>query len=47
MLKQLTFKLPLKKAAGTDGIMAEHLCFADQSLFHYLAVFANLCFITV
>ena len=43
MLKQLTFKLPLKKAAGTDGIMAEHLCFADQSLFHYLAVFVNLC----
>ena len=43
ILKQLTFKLPLKKAAGTYGIMAEHLCFADQSLFHYLAVFVNLC----
>ena len=45
MLKQLIFKLPLKKAAGTDGtsIMNEHLCFTDESLFHYLAVFVNLC----
>ena len=43
MLKQLIFKLLLKNAAGRVGVMAEHLCFADQSLFHYLAVFVNLC----
>ena len=37
--RQLLFNLPLKKAAGADGIIDENLCFADHSIFHYLAIF--------
>ena len=42
-MRQLFHELPLKKAAGADGIMAEHLCFADHSIFHCLAIILNLC----
>ena len=37
MVRRLLLKLPLKK--GADGIVAEHLCCADHSIFHYLAIF--------
>ena len=36
-------KLPFNSAVGSDGISAEHICFADSTVALYLSLFFNMC----
>ena len=36
-------KLPFNSAVGSDGIYAEHICFADSTVALYLSLFFNMC----
>ena len=40
-------KLPFNSAVGSDGISAEHICFADSTVAHYLSLFCNTCILQV
>ena len=41
-IQSLMCKLPFNSAVGSDGISAEHICFADFTVAeHYMAIFLN------
>ena len=42
-IQSLMCKLPFKSAVGSDGISAEHICFADSTVALYLSLFFNMC----
>jgi len=42
-IKSLLHKLPLNRAAGKDGIFAEHIFYADSSVCSYLSSLFNVC----
>ena len=37
------YKLPFNSAVGSDGISAEHICFADYTVAVYLSLFFDMC----
>ena len=42
-IQSLMCKLPFNSAVGSDGISAEHICFADSTVVLYLSLFFNMC----
>ena len=42
-IKSLLHKLPLNRAAGKDGIFAEHIFYADSSVCNHLSSLFNVC----
>ena len=42
-IKSLLHKLPLNRAAGKDGIFAEHISYADSSVCNHLSSLFNVC----
>ena len=44
-IRSLLYKLPLRKAAGSDGQSAEHLIYADPATCSVISIFINLCLI--
>ena len=42
-IQSLMCKLPFNSAVGSDGISAEHICFADSTVALYLSLFFNMC----
>jgi len=42
-IKSLLHKLPLDRAAGKDGIFAEHIFYADSSVRNHLSSLFNVC----
>ena len=42
-IQSLMCKLPFNSAIGSDGISAEHICFADSTVALYLSLFFNIC----
>ena len=44
-IRSLLYKLPLRKAVGTDGLNAEHLIYADPVVCSVISIFINLCLI--
>ena len=44
-IRSLLHKLPLRKAAGSDGLSAEHLIYADPVVCSAISIFINLCLI--
>ena len=42
-VKSLLHNLPLDRAAGSDGIFAEHIFYADSSVCDYLSSLFNVC----
>ena len=44
-IRSLLYKLPLRKAAGSDGLSAEHLIHADPVVCSVINIFINLCLI--
>ena len=42
-IKSLLHKLPLNRAAGKDGIFAEHIFYADSSVCNHLSILFNVC----
>ena len=42
-IRSLLYKLPLRKAAGSDGLSAEHLIYADPVVCSVISIFINLC----
>ena len=42
-IKSLLHKLPLNRAAGKDGIFAEHISYADSSACNHLSSLFNVC----
>ena len=42
-IQSLMCKLPFNSAVGSDGISAEHICFADSTVTLYLSLFFNMC----
>ena len=42
-IQSLICKLPFNSAVGSDGISAEHICFADSTVALYLSLFFNMC----
>ena len=42
-IKSLLHKLPLNRAAGEDGIFAEHIFYADSSVCNHLSSLFNVC----
>ena len=44
-VKSLLHKLPLNRAAGKDGILAEHISYADSSVCNHLSSLFNVCLI--
>jgi len=45
MIKPLLHKLPLNRAAGKDGIFAEHIFYADSTVCNHLSSLFNVCLI--
>ena len=43
-IKSLLHKLPLNRAAGKDGIFAEHIFYADSSVCNHLSSLFDVCF---
>ena len=43
IIQSLMCKLPFNSAVGSDGISAEHICFADFTVALYLSLFFNMC----
>ena len=43
IIQFLMCKLPFNSAVGSDGISAEHICFADSTVALYLSLFFNMC----
>ena len=44
-IRSLLYKLPLRKAAGSDGLSAEHLIYADPVVCSVISIFIKLCLI--
>ena len=44
-MQSLMCKLLFNSAVGSDGISAEHICFADSTVALYLSLFFNICFL--
>ena len=44
-VKSLLHKLPLNRAAGKDGILAEHISYADSGVCNHLSSLFNVCLI--
>ena len=44
-IRSLLYKLPLRKAAGSDGLSAEHFIYADPVVCSVISIFINLCLI--
>ena len=42
-IKSLLHKLPLNRATGKDGILAEHISYADSSVCNHLSSLFNVC----
>jgi len=42
-IKLLLHKLPLNRAAGKDGIFAEHIFYADSSVCNHMSSLFNVC----
>ena len=42
-IQSLMCKLPFNSAVGSDGISAEHICFADSTVNLYISLFFNMC----
>ena len=42
-IQSLMCKLLFNSAVGSDGISAEHICFADSTVALYLSLFFNMC----
>jgi len=42
-IKSLLYKLPLNRAAGKDGVFAEHIFYANSNVCNHLSSLFNVC----